>query len=85
MKSPWDTIGFCRIAVPFASATLWVKGCWYVFSEWKKTQARDAYPSHVIGIRFVDLKAGTLADNQWYQTDILEITPLAELPIELKQ
>lgn len=57
----------------------------HVFSEWKKTEAGHAYPSHVTGIRFVDRKAGTLADKQWYQTDILELTPLEELPIELKR
>lgn len=55
-----------------------------LFSEWKETSDGFKYPSHVIGIRFADRANGTLKDKQWYQTDILEITPLAELPPELK-
>jgi len=57
----------------------------HVFSEWKKTTDGRQYPSHVVGFRFTDRDAGTLASNQWYQTDILELTPLDELPIELKR
>lgn len=54
------------------------------FSEWKKTDAGHSYPSHVVGHRFADRTQKTLNEKQWYQTDILELTPLAELPAELK-
>jgi hypothetical protein len=57
----------------------------HVFSEWKKTTDGHQYPSHVVGFRFTDRDAGALASNQWYQTDILELTPLDELPVELKR
>ena len=57
----------------------------HVFSEWKKTPDGRHYPSHVVGFRFTNRDAGALASNQWYQTDILELTPLDELPIELKR
>jgi hypothetical protein len=57
----------------------------HVFSEWKKTDEGHEYPSHVVGFRFADRKAGTLQGKQWYQTDILELTPLHELPSELKR
>lgn len=55
----------------------------HVFSEWKKTDAGHSYPSHVTGFRFADKAAKTLAEKQWYQTDILELTPLTEVPAEL--
>lgn len=38
------------------------------------------YPSHVVGFRFTNRAAGMLNEKQWYQTDILELTPLAKLP-----
>jgi hypothetical protein len=57
----------------------------HVFSEWKKTPDGHPYPSHVVGFRFTNRDAGTLASSQWYQTDILELTPLDELPTELKR
>ena len=57
----------------------------HIFSEWKKTDEGHQYPSHVVGFHFADRKAGTLNDKQWYQTDILELTPLKELPVELKR
>jgi hypothetical protein len=57
----------------------------HIFSEWKKTADGHHFPSHVVGFRFTNRDAGTLASNQWYQTDILELTPLNELPIELKR
>jgi len=57
----------------------------HIFSEWKKTDEGHQYPSHVVGFRFANRKAGTLNDKQWYQTDILELTPLQELPTELKR
>jgi hypothetical protein len=56
----------------------------HVFSEWKTTKAGHHYPSHVAGFRFTNRAAGVLNEKQWYQTDILELTPLAELPPELK-
>ena len=57
----------------------------HVFSEWKKTADGHHYPSHVVGFRFTNRDAGALESNQWYQTDILELTPLNELSIELKR
>jgi len=57
----------------------------HVFSDWKKTQEGHLYPAHVAGFRFTDLKLRTVQDRQWYQTDILELVPLKELPAELKQ
>ena len=56
----------------------------HIFSEWKTTEAGHHYPSHVVGFRFTDRDAGVLSETQWYQTDILELTPLAELPPELR-
>ena len=56
----------------------------HVFSEWKKTAEGHQSPSHVVGFRFADRAAGKLQDQQWYQTDILELTPLTELPADLK-
>lgn len=57
----------------------------HVCSEWKTASGGQAYPSHVTGYRFTDRAKGTLQDKQWYQTDILELTPLTELPAELKK
>ena len=57
----------------------------HVFSEWKKTTDGHHYPSHVVGFRFTNRDAGALESNQWYQTDILELTPLNELPTELQR
>ena len=56
----------------------------HLFSEWKTTAAGHSYAAHVTGFRFTDRNKGTVSDQQWYQTDILELTPLAELPAELK-
>ena len=56
----------------------------HLFSEWKMTTEGRHYPSHVTGYRFTNRAAGTLNEKQWYQTDILELTPLTELPPELK-
>ena len=56
----------------------------HFFSEWKKTGEGHSYPSHVVGHRFADRAKGMLNEQQWYQTDILELTPLSELPAELK-
>ena len=55
----------------------------HIFSEWKKTEEGSSYPSQVVGIRFADRAALKLNDRQWYQTDIVELTPLRELPPEL--
>lgn len=52
----------------------------HVFSEWKKTPDGIAYPSRVVGYRFADKAKRTLQEKQWYQTDLLELTPLKELP-----
>ena len=56
----------------------------HLFSEWKTTAEGHSYAAHVTGFRFTDRNKGTVGDQQWYQTDILELTPLAELPAELK-
>ena len=57
----------------------------HIFSEWKVTEAGHHYPSHVVGFRYTDRAAGVLSETQWYQTDILELTPLVELPPELRR
>lgn len=57
----------------------------HVFTEWKETSEGHKYPSHVAGFRFADRAARKLNAKQWYQTDILELTPLKELPAELKK
>ncbi len=56
----------------------------HVFSAWKQTKDGHNYPTHVVGYRFVDRTKGTLNEKQWYQTDILELLPLKELPVELR-
>jgi len=56
----------------------------HVFSDWKKTKEGHLYPAHVAGFRFVDRKLRTVQEKQWYQTDLLELVPLKELPSELK-
>ena len=56
----------------------------HIVSEWKKTTEGHSYPSHVTGFRFTNRATGVLSERQWYQTDILELTPLDELPAELK-
>ena len=56
----------------------------HIFSEWRTTEAGHHYPSHVVGFRFTNRAVGVLSETKWYQTDILELTPLADLPPELK-
>ena len=56
----------------------------HLFSQWKTTAEGHKYPSHVAGYRFADPAARKTQDKQWYQTDILELTPLAELPAGLE-
>jgi hypothetical protein len=55
----------------------------HLFSDWRTTADGRPYPAHVTGRRFADAAAKTLRDQQWYQTDLLEVTPLSELPTEL--
>jgi len=57
----------------------------HIFSEWRETAAGHRYPSHVVGFRFENREAGQLKARQWYQTDILELTPLKELPGDLQR
>lgn len=57
----------------------------HLFSEWTQTSGGHWYPTHVVGHRFADRAARTTVPTQWYQTDILELTPLAELPAELRR
>ena len=56
----------------------------HVFSDWKKTREGHLYPAHVAGFRFADRKFRTVQKKQWYQTDILKLVPLKELPSDLK-
>ncbi len=56
----------------------------HVFSDWKTTSEGHHYAAHVVGYRFSDPDKKIVSDQQWYQTDILELTPLADLPAELK-
>ncbi len=56
----------------------------HLFGQWKTTEGDHQYPSHVAGYRFTDRDAKLTNEKQWYQTDILELTPLAELPPELR-
>lgn len=55
----------------------------HVFSEWKKTDSGLSYPTHVVGYRFTNRATRATNEKQWYQTDILELTPLQEVPAEL--
>ncbi|MGE3806217.1 MAG: hypothetical protein AB7K24_16235 [Gemmataceae bacterium] len=57
----------------------------HVFSEWKKTEDGLWYASRAVGFKFTNAKSKTLAKNQWYQTDILELTRLKELPMGLER
>lgn len=57
----------------------------HVVSEWKKTDEGHPYASRTIGYRFVDRTKRTCSEKPWYQTDILELTILKEVPAELKK
>ncbi len=57
----------------------------HLFSEWKMTSEGHHYPSHVAGFRFMKREVGMLNEKQWYQTDVLELVPLKELPAELSK
>lgn len=52
----------------------------HVFSEWQETADGRPYAARAVGYRFVDRAAGSLSEQPWYQTDILDLVPLAELP-----
>lgn len=56
----------------------------HVFSDWKNTKDGHLYAAHVAGFRFADPKVRTGQKKQWYQTDVLELIPLTELPSGLK-
>lgn len=56
----------------------------HLFSSWKSTPQGHKYPSHVVGFRFANRAQRTLNEKQWYQSDILELTPLEEVPLDLK-
>ncbi len=56
----------------------------HMFTDWRTTSEGHSYAAHVVGYKFTDRDKGIVSDTQWYQTDILELTPLAELPAELK-
>lgn len=56
----------------------------HLFSEWKETTSGHKYPARVAGYRFTDKANKVIGEKQWYQTDILTLTPLDELPAELK-
>lgn len=57
----------------------------HVFRAWKKTTGGHHYPAHVAGFHFANRATGTVKDKQWYQTDIVALTPLDALPDELKR
>jgi hypothetical protein len=57
----------------------------HLFDAWKTTTGGLAYPSRTIGYKFSDRKTKTLAASPWYQTDILSITPLTDLPAGLSR
>jgi hypothetical protein len=57
----------------------------HLFSEWKKTDDGLWYASRAVGIKFTDAKKKVLAKQQWYQTDILDLTRLKELPAGLSR
>lgn len=52
----------------------------HVFGDWAATADGREYPRRVTGYRFVDAAKKVVRDKQWYQTDILELTPLEQLP-----
>jgi hypothetical protein len=57
----------------------------HLFREWKKTDDGLWYASRAIGIRFADPKKKVLAKQPWYQSDILELTRLKDLPAGLNR
>lgn len=57
----------------------------HVFSDWTETAEGHQYARHVAGYRFQDPARKAVAEKQWYQTDLLELTPLTELPAELEK
>jgi hypothetical protein len=56
----------------------------HVFSDWTTTADGYEYPKHVAGYRFADAAKKIAKDTQWYQTDILDLKPLQELPAGLE-
>ena len=44
------------------------------------TRPQVVGPPSVSGYRFADAAAKTIREKQWYQTDLLEVIPLKELP-----
>lgn len=56
----------------------------HVLSDWTTTADGHEYARHVTGYRFADAAKKVVRDKQWYQTDILELTPLDKLPDGLK-
>ena len=65
------------VAIDFADSR-------HLCSDWKTNESGQSYPAHVVGYKFTNRATGAVNEKQWYQTDILEITPLSELPAELK-
>ncbi len=57
----------------------------HVFSDWTETAEGHQYARHVAGYRFQNPARTVVAEKQWYQTDLLELTPLAELPADLEK
>jgi hypothetical protein len=57
----------------------------HVFSDWTETAEGHQYARHVAGYRFQDPARKAVAEKQWYQTDLLELTPLTELPADLEK
>ncbi len=57
----------------------------HVFSHWTETSAGHRYAAEVHGYRFANVAEKKTSETQWYQSHILELTPLDELPEELKK
>jgi hypothetical protein len=57
----------------------------HVFSHWTETPAGHRYAAEVHGYRFANVAEKKASETQWYQSHILELTPLDELPEELKK
>jgi hypothetical protein len=56
----------------------------HVFSQWTETATGYQYAAEVHGYRFANAAEKTVSETQWYQSHILELTPLEELPDEVK-
>lgn len=56
----------------------------HAFSQWTETKQGHRYAAEVHGYRFANVVEKTVSETQWYQSHILELTPLEELPEDVK-